>query len=62
MQLRFSHLTSTATLFKHMNFSRNGNKRSSIESKNKEIDHQMVIHLQQMYRYNYRFAEFKDIF
>jgi hypothetical protein len=35
LNLRFSHLTSTATLFKHMNYSRNGNKRSSIESKNK---------------------------
>jgi hypothetical protein len=34
---RFSHLTSTATLFKYMIFSRNGNKQSSIESKNKGI-------------------------
>jgi hypothetical protein len=37
LNLRFSHLTSTATPFKQMNFSRNGNKRSSIESKNKGI-------------------------
>jgi hypothetical protein len=39
LNLRFSHLTPTATPFKHMNFSRNGNKQSSIESKNKEIGH-----------------------
>jgi hypothetical protein len=37
LSLRFSHLTSTATPFKHMNFSQNGNKRSSIESINKRI-------------------------
>jgi hypothetical protein len=35
--LRFYHLTPTATPFKHMNFNRNGNKRSFIESKNKGI-------------------------
>jgi hypothetical protein len=35
LNFRFPHLTSTATPFKHLNFSRNGNKRSSIESKNK---------------------------
>jgi hypothetical protein len=34
---RFSHLTSTATPFKHLHFSRNGIERSSIESKNKGI-------------------------
>jgi hypothetical protein len=39
LNLRFSHLTSTATPFKHMNLSQNGNKRSSIESKNKGIGH-----------------------
>jgi hypothetical protein len=39
LNLRFSHLTSTATPFKHMNFSRNGHKRSSIESINKGIGH-----------------------
>jgi hypothetical protein len=37
LNLRFSHLTSTSAPFKHMNFSRNGNKRSSIKSKNKDI-------------------------
>jgi hypothetical protein len=37
LNLRFSHLTLTATSFKHMNFNRNENKRSSIESKNKGI-------------------------
>jgi hypothetical protein len=37
LNLRFSNLTSTATPFKHVNFSRNGNKRSSINSKNKGI-------------------------
>jgi hypothetical protein len=37
LNLRFSNLTSTATPFKHVNFSRNGNKRSSIKSKNKGI-------------------------
>jgi hypothetical protein len=37
LNLRFLHLTSTATPFKHMNFIRNGNKRSSIEIKNKGI-------------------------
>jgi hypothetical protein len=35
--LRFYHLTSTATPFKHMKCNRNGNKRSSIESENKGI-------------------------
>jgi hypothetical protein len=35
LNLRFSDLTSTQ--FKHMNFSRNGKKRSSIESQNKGI-------------------------
>jgi hypothetical protein len=50
LNLRFTHLTSTATPFKHMKFSRNGNKRSSIEIKYKGIGHQMVIHLKQMYR------------
>jgi hypothetical protein len=39
LNLGTSHLTSTATLFKHMNFSLNENKRSSIESKNKGIGH-----------------------
>jgi hypothetical protein len=39
LQLRFSHLTTIATPFKHMNFSRNGNKWNSIESKNKRIGH-----------------------
>jgi hypothetical protein len=39
LQLRFSHLTTIATPFKHMNFSRNGNKGNSIESKNKGIGH-----------------------
>jgi hypothetical protein len=33
----FFHLTSTGTPFKQMNFIRNGNKRSSIDSKNKGI-------------------------
>jgi hypothetical protein len=37
--LRFSHLTSTATPFKHMNFSRSRNQRSFVESKNKGIGH-----------------------
>jgi hypothetical protein len=37
--LRYTNLTSTATPFKYMDFSRNGNKRSSIESKNKGIGH-----------------------
>jgi hypothetical protein len=37
LNLRFSNLTSTATPFEHVNFSRNGNKRSSIKSKNKGI-------------------------
>jgi hypothetical protein len=37
LNLRFSHSTLTETPFKHMNFSRNGNKRSSIESRNKGI-------------------------
>jgi hypothetical protein len=37
LNLGFSHLTSSATQFKHMNFSRNGNIWSSIESKNKGI-------------------------
>jgi hypothetical protein len=35
LNLRFSDLTSTQ--FKHMNFSRIGNKRNSIESQNKGI-------------------------
>jgi hypothetical protein len=39
LNLRFSHLTTAATPFKHMNFSRKGNKRSPIESKNKGIGH-----------------------
>jgi hypothetical protein len=43
LNLRFSHLISTATPFKHMHLSRNGNKRSSIESKNKGIVHENVI-------------------
>jgi hypothetical protein len=38
LNLRFSLLNATATPFEHMVFSPNGNKRSSIESKNKEID------------------------
>jgi hypothetical protein len=37
LNLRFPHLISTATPFKHMNFSQNGNKWSFIESKNKII-------------------------
>jgi hypothetical protein len=37
LNLRFFHLTSTATQFKYMNFSRNGNERSSIKCKNKGI-------------------------
>jgi hypothetical protein len=41
LNLRFSHLTSTTTPFKHMYSSRNGNKRSYIESN---------FHLQQMYK------------
>jgi hypothetical protein len=36
LNLRFPHLTSTATPFKHMNFSRIRNKWSCIESKTKE--------------------------
>jgi hypothetical protein len=39
LNLRFFHLTSTATPIEYMNFSRNGNERSSIESKNKGIGH-----------------------
>jgi hypothetical protein len=38
-EFNISHLTSIATPFKYMNFSRNGNKRSSIENKNKGIGH-----------------------
>jgi hypothetical protein len=36
-QWGFSHLISTETPLKNMNLSRNGNKRSSIEIKNKGI-------------------------
>jgi hypothetical protein len=50
LNLRFYRLTSTATPFKHMNFSQNGNKRSNIEIKNEGIGHLWVIHLQQMYK------------
>jgi hypothetical protein len=37
LNLRFFHLKATATPFKHMNFIRNGNKRSSIENQNNGI-------------------------
>jgi hypothetical protein len=37
LNLRFSHLTSTATPFKHKNISKNENKRNSIEIQNKGI-------------------------
>jgi hypothetical protein len=37
LNLRFSLLNATATPFEHMNFIRNGNKRSSIESQNNGI-------------------------
>jgi hypothetical protein len=51
LNLRFSHLTSTTTPFKHMNLNRNGNKRSFMESKYDGIAViKLVIHLQQMYR------------
>jgi hypothetical protein len=54
LNIRFSHLTSTGNTFKHMNFSQNENERSSIESNNKGMGHEMVIYLQKllMVRYN----------
>jgi hypothetical protein len=37
LNLRFSHLTSTATSFKHMNFSGNGKNGVPLKLKTKEL-------------------------